>query len=980
MFKNEEEIRGKLLLPYLTNLGFSLEDISLEKSFKIRLGKTQHIIQGRSDILCRFNDKNIFIIELKRDSLSITKDDIDQGISYARLLDNIAPFTIISNGKQTMIYDTITKKELEGTEIAQQSEFWMNGCTLSSDEDLRIRHLALCKFISFSSNNLKVYCSNQVEDRISPISGKYSDLHAKYIRSIHMPRNLLSIEIDNFLASNKPVFCLVGSSGVGKTSSMCYLALKAVRNSFAMFYNAAILNKSPINYISTDINLFFSEETSTNKLFEKLNNIGSLVKKKVLLFIDSLDESTNGDIVHEISEIAYAISKFENIKLIVSCKLNVWDRFLRINGTNTHLYNEAVKYDYTISPYKESIGFHLKDFDKEEKSILIAAYRSAYNFKGELKESIISKLANGFFLRIFSEVYKNKSVPDNLNDINLIGKYLTLTLKKTKIDNDKALRILASIGKSLIYRDLEWGTYFQEDGVDIVELLDDMDLPLTFTFPEDLFSVNILSKSNISESFSVSFYYSMVRDYIICYHSFRLHKMNSSDFYNAIQSFNRNFIGQSAMKFFIKYASSEQLKLIKKFKEDRILQYINYYENYINNNFLAIKSFLDPHTEGEIGVALSRDIVNEDGYALVPLPNKNPSKIIYSTGFQDLHEQPIEVFNLGAKLVYSSHIDLLNPNTERKAKENIYSQLKIIIDKGKLNEDFADVFLFEKVAGILYYNYKRLGYEFDIDDYIIPRFDCIYPIDLNELSSRLLLFRAKRQYRRTRMNKEEVLRKARKDIKNNKDIAPFNTIGSFPPYEELERVVHLLINKGYSVIRKHHLPTPDIPVAKVRLLKGKDMDQYINLQYSDEVSRIYVQQFFQLLSSGYNKIISSCFPTIKSHFRGYDERPRKHYFYGGKGKERRFWWYGSKYVEGNKETSFTFRNGGSATDCHKIDGVGLLRALMFRHIVKSQSSDSIPVANKINSYEVDSALVLRNWFYRYVKEDFRQLLDSLTLE
>ena len=50
---NEEEIRGKLVLPYLEDLGFELSQISLEKSFTIRLGKTVREISGRSDILCK---------------------------------------------------------------------------------------------------------------------------------------------------------------------------------------------------------------------------------------------------------------------------------------------------------------------------------------------------------------------------------------------------------------------------------------------------------------------------------------------------------------------------------------------------------------------------------------------------------------------------------------------------------------------------------------------------------------------------------------------------------------------------------------------------------------------------------------------------------------------------------------------------------------------------------------------------------------
>ena len=103
---NEEEIRGKLLLPFLSDLGFNISEISLEYSFTIRLGKSQHTIKGRSDILCKGNGRNLFIIELKNDSISIAQNDIDQGISYARsLLDDIAPFTIVTNGHTTRIFE-----------------------------------------------------------------------------------------------------------------------------------------------------------------------------------------------------------------------------------------------------------------------------------------------------------------------------------------------------------------------------------------------------------------------------------------------------------------------------------------------------------------------------------------------------------------------------------------------------------------------------------------------------------------------------------------------------------------------------------------------------------------------------------------------------------------------------------------------------------------------------------------------------------
>src|SRR6218665_520216 len=258
---NEEEIRGKLILPFLKDLGFDDSEISLERSFSIRLGKTEKTIRGRSDILCRRNGKNLFIIELKKDSITITEEDIAQGISYARLLcDNIAPFTIISNGQTTKIFDTISRVELTGTRIAEQSAFWRNDCTLSASEDLNIRYLALKNFISFSDENLKQFCLDQVKGRMGTIIGAYNDPSVKYSNELHRKRVKLQDEFMNFVKTDKSVFGVSGPAGVGKTSTMCALALQYTESHFVFFYNGSLMRTSPLELISQDLNGVFSNK------------------------------------------------------------------------------------------------------------------------------------------------------------------------------------------------------------------------------------------------------------------------------------------------------------------------------------------------------------------------------------------------------------------------------------------------------------------------------------------------------------------------------------------------------------------------------------------------------------------------------------------------------------------------------------------------------------------------------------------------
>ncbi|MBL4669660.1 MAG: type I restriction enzyme HsdR N-terminal domain-containing protein, partial [Flavobacteriales bacterium] len=347
----------------------------MERSFTIRLGKTKHPINGRLDILCTRNGKNLFIIELKNDSLDITQDDRDQGISYARLLPDIAPFTIITNGKITKIYDSITREELTGSNISEQSSFWKNNCTLSTDIDLKIRHEALKNFISFSPDNLKQFCEGQVRDRMGPIIGGINEVGKKYIEELYIQRQDLQTSFNKFIDSDASTFGLVGIAGAGKTNAMCSLALQSLENNFVFFYNAPLINKSPLEHIAQDLNLVFSSANESSVILKKLDELGRFVGKSVLIFIDAIDESTFPNISLELSEIALAARNLDNVKICISCKSNIWSHFLGKGDTNNHLYEELNKYHNGIGQLDNLPGFLLEDFNDQEIEVVIALYK-----------------------------------------------------------------------------------------------------------------------------------------------------------------------------------------------------------------------------------------------------------------------------------------------------------------------------------------------------------------------------------------------------------------------------------------------------------------------------------------------------------------------------------------------------------------------------------------------------------------------------
>ena len=75
------------------------KSIKQQVSFTIRFGhavvtvngKERERIIGRADILVSVDGKPTLVLELKRPGLGINEDDVEQGLSYARVLQRHAP-------------------------------------------------------------------------------------------------------------------------------------------------------------------------------------------------------------------------------------------------------------------------------------------------------------------------------------------------------------------------------------------------------------------------------------------------------------------------------------------------------------------------------------------------------------------------------------------------------------------------------------------------------------------------------------------------------------------------------------------------------------------------------------------------------------------------------------------------------------------------------------------------------------------------
>lgn len=978
---SEEDIKAKIILPYIKDLGFDISEISFEESFKIRLGKKKHAT-GRLDILCKKHNKNLFVIELKNDSVPITDEDRDQGISYARLLDEIAPFTIISNGVTTKIYDSISKEELSGS-ISNQSTFWQNGYTLSTDTELRIRYEALKNFISLSPENLKIFCESQVQDRMGQIIGGIDNPYSKFVKELYVQREDLQIAFEKFINSDESIFGLVGAAGVGKTNAICSLALQKLEETFVFFYNAAIIT-SPLDCISQDLNITFSSRTETDVVLKKLDELGSFTNKNVLIFIDAIDECTNPNITHELSEMALMVKNSDKVKIIISCKSNIWNTILKIKNKPTHLHEELSKSHTVIKSLEDNPGYLLTDFTKEELNSILPLYQKVFDFKGIISNSLLEELKNGFFLKIFCEVYSGKPIPHKINDRELIKKYLKQSLEETSIGHLSGLRTLSAIGSVIInYEYTSWDAN-KDEGLDVNHFLEKLNFSLDDNIPEDLFTRTILIKSNKEDSYNISFYYSKIRDYIICFHSYKLDKLSDEEFYNVLCDFYKNHIGKSALDFYIENASSSHLRTLGKFKQDKSLEYVMGYSSYIEDNFKKFKNKFDPNTNGEIGIILPIDLIKGDGYALFPQNSKSESKVIFenlntSDSGKDVGDL---FFEKGVQTLYGTNTTLFIKDQNTIIKKNIFGQLKKIIEKGRISAYNSDILLLEEVSVILYHYHKRLDYNFTIVDYYIPRYNCIYPIDLNDLKNRINVFRLTEYYKDKRIDQNLIKETVENALKQNLDIPKYRSTGDAPPFQELFEIVEILLEKGYTLINEHYLPLPDKSITETKAFHEENMknwDHIRNFQFSEAQAKLYITEFFKQLEKCYKEFVDYCFSNFKDTFPFYTRIPHEYFFYMKDSDASKGGVFGYRASRTDKFEIY-FKDYSQSDEAFKKEDLKSLRAFSLELIlqIRDYSGNRYPVqtVDRINSSKMDEFAVIRNWIYKFLENDMKNLFKE----
>lgn len=427
---NEEEVKIKIVLPLLRQLGFDDNDLRFESFTQSTLSEQKRLF---SDVLASKGGRPVLLVEVKSSNKSLNgtsgKEAIDQVLRYARTAEMVVPYALVTNGTHILFIDVFESRlVIDGpfADAVEAGEIQKIELALASAiqrmQRARADSLATLGFIT--NAELLRRCGRQREIEIGTLiaapaaSGPIVD--RKYIPALYVHRESAENEIAKFLASDSAVLGVIGDAGMGKTNLLCHLSEQFGKTHPSLFYVAADLTRSIFDTICTDLALTLTD------LRQLVDNLNSVLEREqhFILFIDGINEviAHRSDLFVELNALAQALTG-SKCRMIISCRTLDWQSWSRMTNGALSVLGRAT-YQAPNLQRPSDRGFALEALTEGEFRTAWQRYSEAFRLRGELSARMAKMCREPFMLRLVAEVYRDgKPLPDFIEPIELFKRY-----------------------------------------------------------------------------------------------------------------------------------------------------------------------------------------------------------------------------------------------------------------------------------------------------------------------------------------------------------------------------------------------------------------------------------------------------------------------------------------------------------------------------------------------------------------------------
>ena len=232
---NEADFQAAIIARLREALPLLPANIRAERYLKLQLGhhqiavdgsgKTKDFFRGRSDVVVFLDDKPLLLAELKAPTVAITDEDVDQGLSYARIHQPMVPLVLVTNGDQAstrlvLTYDG-TLVSNNKTDAAGLAEILSAASKLaSSSTESAIRTL-----LGRDSRVWAAIVKKWNAEEISSRTGTVPELHRAIAEGFHIPREAVG-QVCEHVEKGAELVILHGAPLSGITGTLIQLVEK----------------------------------------------------------------------------------------------------------------------------------------------------------------------------------------------------------------------------------------------------------------------------------------------------------------------------------------------------------------------------------------------------------------------------------------------------------------------------------------------------------------------------------------------------------------------------------------------------------------------------------------------------------------------------------------------------------------------------------------------------------------------------------
>lgn len=691
----EEDIKLKIVVPFLSRLGITDDELSYEQSFTIRVGTTEHTIgagkgpydlaHGRLDILVRRGGDNLFVVETKAPDIALEDNDVAQAVSYARLVHPIAPYCILTNGDETRLIDTVTRLDVALEALGPMPR----GYRPSLDDDLR--HEAVRLFLGYSRTNLLAFCRQQVGSYMEVL--RASDLSPgerskKYVPALYEPLSDAG-PYERFTHSKEPCFVIVGESGTGKTCWLCHQTLARLETGEpTLFYRAHDIRRGVLAALGEDLNWELSpnlpDQTAARRFFEIFEDSG------VTIFVDGIDEPGTSEMGQLLDEFLRRVRGRPGIRLVATCKAATWPRMLERAGHRTVLAG-AVFHD------GKQPGVTVTDLNDGQLARLIERYRFVYGIDARIESRLHQDFKRSPFLirAAFEAAATSGAEVLASTSHDLYKRYLDAAMSPADDDKLREERFLMKIAQHLYDANAEFAD--EEELRMAIGLTSPNDL-----IPPRLFECNILVRQSAEGLSEIGFYFDRVRDYIIAFRTPRWRRLSPSDVPGVLSDAAEG-VRRSALELFFTLASSDLRAMLAGPAYHEALSYVTTYESILREHFGPFAHEFAPRTTGEIGflgyLDISTQRIGMHGFRPVP---PGGEKVVLLPDWRGYGTADNRAFLAGASSLHS--VGRAGPGSfggdASVFRDEILESLRDAVKRGALDESVCPDMIAERVAAL----------------------------------------------------------------------------------------------------------------------------------------------------------------------------------------------------------------------------------------------------------------------------------------